>query len=261
MFLIYLFVNLSINKSLNDKKMRTIDGVRYISRKEYAEIKDITVGRVSQLTDLPLVKFEDFGIEVINFDLISLSDTEKSLAQNKFQTATPIHELSYKDLGNYFGGFVMDLVNFKGSADIKYNDLQTKATDLRQKFEVCESEKSELSIEVYKLKLEVSNLTSQIEEKEQKHKNLVTEFENLKTVNEELNLNYDTVSKEHQDLKIVQSDSKHELEIKIIENKNLSAENESLKARLSSMELSAKSDADFKEEFKTFKELVMKKIN
>lgn len=241
--------------------MRTIDGVRYISAKEYAEIKDITVGRVSQIkSDLPFVKFEEFGIELINFDLISLSDNEKALAQTKFQTATPIHELSYKDLGNYFGGFVMDLVNFKGSADIKYNDLQAKTNDLRQKFEICESEKSELALEVSKLKLEVSSLTSKIEEKEQQNENLLTKCDSLKTINEELNLQYNTVSKEHQDLKIVHSEGKHELEIKIIENKNLSGENESLKSRLVSMELSAKSDADFKEEFKTFKELVMKKI-
>ena len=43
------------------------------------------------------------------------------------------------------------------------------------------------------------------------------------------------------------------MEIKIIENENL-------KAQIAAMELSAKNETDFKEEFKQLKELVMKKI-
>lgn len=241
--------------------MRTIDGIKYISAKEYAEIKDITVGRVSQLkSDLPFVKFEEFGIELINFDLISLSDMEKTLAQTKFQTATPIHELSYKDLGNYFGKFVMDLVNFKGSADIKIDDLQAKTHDLRQKLEISENAKSELSNQVSSLEFKVRDLTCELEEKVQENERIVVDFEQSKAINEELNLNFDGLSKVFQDLKIVHGESKHELEIKIIENKSLSAENETLKSRVASLELSAKNDVDFKEEFKNFKELVMKKM-
>ena len=43
--------------------MRKIDGITYISAKEYAEMMNLTVGRVSQIkTELPFVKFEEFGI-------------------------------------------------------------------------------------------------------------------------------------------------------------------------------------------------------
>ncbi len=250
-----------INKSLKSTYMKTIDGVRYISAKEYAEIMNLTVGRVSQLkSELPFVKFEEFGIEVINFDLLSLSQSEKTLAQAKFETGTPIHSLSFKDLGNYFAKFAMDSISFKGSADIVISDLQAKVVDFRQKFEISEQEKSEVTSQFSKQESEIKALKNSLEDEQKINENLSAELGKLKTTNEEMNFEFDALSKEHQDLKIVHNEGKHELEIKIIENKNLSAENENLKARLASMELSAKSDTDFREEFKTFKELVMKKI-
>ena len=242
--------------------MRTIDGIKYISAKEYAEMMNLTVGRVSQIkAELPFVKFEEFGIELINFDLLSLSQHEKALAQTKFQTATPIHQLSYKDLGTYFGKFVMDLVTFKGAADSQIADLQGKITDIKQKFEVSENEKAELSNDVSKLALMNKNLYANLEQEKQRNEQISLEFDNLKTIHENLITQLQEVTKELQDLKIVYSETKHEIEIKIIENKNFVNENENLKARLTSLELSAKNDADFREEFKSFKELVMKKIN
>ena len=241
--------------------MRTIDGVRYISAKEYAEMKGFTVGRVSQLKlELPFVKFDEFGIELINFDLIELSETERTLAQTKFQTVTPIHELSYKDLGNYFGKLTMDLVNFKGGADIKIEDLQAKSNDLRQKLQVVENERAELSSYSLSLEVKAKSLAAEIAKTEEAYEELAVKFDQFSVINKELNLQHDVLSKDFQDLKIVHTEGKHELEIKIIENKNLSAENESLKSRLASLELAAKNDADFREEFKNFKELVMTKI-
>jgi len=241
--------------------MRTIDGIKYISAKEYAEMMNLTVGRVSQLkSELPFVKFEEFGIEVINFELLSLSQHEKALAQTKFQTATPIHELSYKDLGVYFGKFVMDLVTFKGAADSQIADLQGKMTDVKLKLEVSENEKFSLSNQVSKLESNITNLHTNLEQEKQENEKNVVELDNLKTTNENLIAQLDVITKELQDLKIVYSETKHEIEIKIIENKNLVTENENLKNRVTSLELSARNDADFKEEFKSFKELVMKKM-
>jgi hypothetical protein len=241
--------------------MRKIDGINYISAKEYAEMMNLTVGRVSQIkTELPFVKFEEFGIELINFDLLTLSQTEKTLAQAKFQTATPIHELSYKDLGNYFGKFIMDLVTFKGLADSQISDLQEKTTDLRQKSEIVENEKATLLNELSKVTTEKDALNTILDNERQINENLKVALLEEETTNETLCLQSDLLSMELQHLKTLQKEEKHALEIKSIENKNLLAENENLKARIAAMELATKNEADFKEEFKQLKELVMKKI-
>ena len=234
--------------------MRKIDGISYISAKEYAEMMNLTVGRVSQIkAELPFVKFEEFGIELINFDLLTLSQTEKTLAQAKFQTATPIHELSYKDLGNYFGKFIMDLVTFKGLADSQIADLQEKTTDLRQKSEIVENEKATLSDELSKITAEIATLNTILDNERQINENLKVALLEEETTNETLCLQSDLFSIELQHLKTLQKEEKHVLEIKIIENENL-------KAQIAKMELSAKNETDFKEEFKQLKEFVMKKI-
>ena len=245
--------------------MRKIDGIAYISAKEYAEMMNLTVGRVSQIkAELPFVKFEEFGIELINFDLLTLSQTEKTLQQAKFQTATPIHELSYKDLGNYFGKFMMDLVTFKGLADSQIADLQEKATDLHQKSEIVENEKTVLLSQFSNITAEIVALNEVLEEERKTNESLKVALLEEETTNEALYLQSDLLSKELQHLKTLQKEEKHALDIKIIENKNLLAENENLKARIATMELSAKNETDFKtdfkEEFKQFKEFVMKKI-
>ena len=234
--------------------MRKIDGISYISAKEYAEMMNLTVGRVSQIkTELPFVKFEEFGIELINFDLLTLSQTEKTLAQAKFQTATPIHELSYKELGNYFGKFIMDLVTFKGLADSQITDLQEKTTDLRQKSEILENEKATLSDELSKITAEIATLNTILDNERQINENLKVALLEEETTNEALCLQSDLLSMELKHLKTLQKEEKHTLEIKSIENENL-------KAQIAAMELSAKNETDFKEEFKQLKEFVMKKI-
>ena len=234
--------------------MRKIDGISYISAKEYAEMMNLTVGRVSQIkTELPFVKFEEFGIELINFDLLTLSQTEKTLAQAKFQTATPIHELSYKDLGNYFGKFIMDLVTFKGLADSQIADLQGKMADLTQKSEIVENQKATLSDEISKITAEIATLNAILDNERKENESLKVALLKEETTNETLCLQSDLLSIELQHLKTLQKEEKHVLEIKSIENENL-------KAQIAKMELSAKNETDFKEEFKQLKEFVMKKI-
>ncbi len=241
--------------------MRKIDGISYISAKEYAEMMNLTVGRVSQIkTELPFVKFEEFGIELINFDLLTLSQTEKTLQQAKFQTVTPIHELSYKDLGNYFGKFIMDLVTFKGLADSQIADLQEKTATLTQQSEIIENEKTVLLSQFSNITAEIVALNEVLEEKRKVNESLKVALLEEETTNETFCLQSDLLSMELQHLKTLQKEEKHALEIKVIENKNLLAENENLKACIATMELSAQNEADFKEEFKQLKELVMKKI-
>ncbi len=241
--------------------MRTIDGVQYISAKEYADMMNLTAGRVSQLkSELPFVKFEEFGIELINFDLLSITQADKALSQAKFQTTTPIHTLSYKDLGNYFGNFVMDLVTFRGSADVLIGELQAKNTELLQELEACEAEKHILSKQVINIEAHVKHVTEAFHMQVSENAALNEEFEKSNIVNEELNLQFDTLSAEYQNLRTISNEGKHQLEIKIVENKNLASENENLKARLAQMGLSAKNELDFRQEFNEFKTLMMQKI-
>ncbi len=227
--------------------MRKIDGITYISAKEYAQMMNLTVGRVSQLkAELPFVKFEDFSIELINFDLLTLSQTEKTLQQTKLQTLTPIHELSYKDLGNYFGKFIMDLVAFKSLAD-------TQITGLQEKTETLENEKTTLLSQFSTITAEIAALKPLLEQERQINEHLKAALLEEQTANQAISLQADQFSKELEYLKTLKTEEKHVLEIKIIENENL-------KARIAAMELTIKNETDFKEEFKQFKEFVMKKI-
>lgn len=82
--------------------MRNINGTNYISVKEYAALKNVTVGRVSQLkSELPFEKLEDLGVELINYDLLELEEKETVHAQTKFQTTHPLHTYSYKQMGMF----------------------------------------------------------------------------------------------------------------------------------------------------------------
>lgn len=242
--------------------MRTIDGVKYISVKEYAEIKEISVGRVSQLKqDLPVVKFEEFGIELINFELISLSDTEKTLAQTKFQTSTPIHELSYKELGNYFGNFIMDLTKFKSTADLMIDDLQTKVNELSQDYRLSKNENIALSNQVSGLEIKNQNLASEIDQHIEENRAVSAKFEGIKELYESEQSEKESTFKELEDLRIVHNQNKHEFEIKIIENKGLSVENESLKSQISLLETSLKNYADYRTEIREIREFITQKKN
>jgi DNA repair exonuclease SbcCD ATPase subunit len=241
--------------------MRTIDGTRYISAREYAEMANLTPGRVSQLkAELPFVKFEEFGIELINFDLLDLQQNEKVLAQSKYETTNPIHQYSYKDLGNFFGKFAMDLVQFKGNADFKINEIQERANQLMQDKENLENEKRDSVNREKGLNEQLSNLKQEYDVMQGKMNALGTQFEEVNESKNSLSETYEILVKENDELRIVHNDLKHDVEIKIIENKNLHSENEGLKSRVQSLESSLQTETKFREEFKDFKELVMKKL-
>jgi uncharacterized coiled-coil DUF342 family protein len=241
--------------------MRTIDGTRYMSAREYADFANLTPGRVSQLkAELPFVRFEEFGIDLINFDLLDLQQNEKALAQSKYETSNPIHQYSYKDLGNFFGKFAMDLVQFKGNADFKINEIQAVANNLLQEKEWLETQRREGVSRENDLNDTLDTKIKEFDFTSQKLNEIEAKFDEIFVEKTALTEAHEMLVKSNEDLKVIHGDLKHEIEIKIIEHKNLVAENESLKSRVQSLESSLQTETKFRDEFKDFKDLVMKKL-
>jgi SMC interacting uncharacterized protein involved in chromosome segregation len=200
--------------------MRTIDGIRYISAREYAEMMNLTVGRVSQIkSELPFVKFDEFGIEVINFDLLELQLKEKAFAQAKFETSNPIHSYSYKDLGNFFAQFALDLVQLKGNADIRIQELQNK--------------NQELSHEITKHTHEASSLKQTIQDLQNEVKLRTEDFNTQNQLSQKLNTELQLKEVEIAELK-----SKHEI-------------------RILELQAQIKNQLDLRSEFDEFKQLII----
>ncbi|MCB0564214.1 MAG: hypothetical protein KDD01_07545 [Phaeodactylibacter sp.] len=97
--------------------MRTIDGTRYISASEYADLKSISKGRVSQLkSTLPFERFDDFGVELINYDLLELQLDEKRLMEMQYSSQRALHQYSYRQLGQFFAKLLGELTKAEGEA-------------------------------------------------------------------------------------------------------------------------------------------------
>ena len=98
--------------------MQNINGTNYISFKEYAELKGKTAGRIYQLkNELPVVKFEDLGVELINFDLLKLNETETNLSQSKFQTTQALHTYDHKQLSLFFADMIKSNFEARSNAE------------------------------------------------------------------------------------------------------------------------------------------------
>jgi DNA repair exonuclease SbcCD nuclease subunit len=243
------------------RKMRAIDGTRYISAREYAEMMNLTPGRVSQMkAELPFVKFEEFGVEVINFDLLELGEHQKALAQSRFETTSNLMSYSYKDLGNFFGKLLHDLVQFKGNADIRIKELDGQNQQLAKWMNEAEDRKAEAEAKAVELEKNLLETWAKVR--------FISE-ENLKLSEEvtALVIDKDDLANENEELhrsatneKVIKAELEHRIEIKILENANLVSENESLKNRIAAMEASANAESSFRDEFKSFKEMVMAKI-
>lgn len=174
--------------------MRTIDQIRYITAKEYAEMVGITPGRVSQLkASLPFVKFEDLGVELINFELIEIQQQEKLLAQSKFETTTAIHALSYKDLGNFFAKFALEMVRSKGNADQLLEEASERCRLLAEKNSELKEESEQARIKVGEIVEELSytknllqSTKTELEEKTQQLHTLTTAYQKAENELKEL---------------------------------------------------------------------------
>ena len=134
--------------------MQNINGTNYLSFKEYAELKGKTAGRIYQLkNELPVVKFEDLGVELINFDLLQLNETEVNLAQSKFQTTQALHTFDHKQLSLFF----VDMI--KGNVEARSN----AETLLREKEGMME-EQSKIIGELTEKNKSLDSLLSQAQE-------------------------------------------------------------------------------------------------
>ena len=134
--------------------MQNINGTNYVSFKEYAELKGKTAGRIYQLkNELPVVKFEDLGVELINFDLLQLSETEANLAQSKFQTTQALHTYDHKQLSLFFADMI------KGNFEARSN----AETLLREKELVLE-EQSKTILELSEKNKSLEGLLFQAQE-------------------------------------------------------------------------------------------------
>lgn len=134
--------------------MKNINGTNYISFKEYAEIKGKTAGRIYQLkNELPVVKFEDLGVELINYDLLQLNETEVNLAQSKFQTTQALHTYDHKQLSLFFADMI------KGNSEARTN----AETLLREKELVLEEQK-QLVLELTEKNKSLDALLTQAQE-------------------------------------------------------------------------------------------------
>lgn len=135
--------------------MQNINGTNYISFQEYAQIKGKTVGRIYQLkNELPVVKFDDLGVELINYDLLQLNDTEANLAQSKFQTTQALHTFDHKQLALFFAEMI------KGNSEARTN----AETLLREK-EVVMEEQSNTILELTEKNKSLDSRLSQAQEK------------------------------------------------------------------------------------------------
>lgn len=232
--------------------MRTIDGTRYISAKEYAEIMNITVGRVSQIkAELPFVKIEEFGIEVINFDILDLQLKEKTFVQTKFETSNPLHTYTYKDMGSFFSKFALDLVQFKGNAEIRIEELQNKNQELSQYKIELEGEVKHLKANEKRLEEELDTTKTTLQEKAELNDGLSEMLNESKSALKDIQEKYEEIIFKNESLEVINKDLKHDLEIKVLEQNTLNAEKENLKekvADLNNQMVKAKDELNEKDE-------------
>ena len=134
--------------------MRYIDGTRYISASEYAELKMISQGRVSQLkSKLPFEKFDDLGVELINFDKLELELDERQLMTIRYNSNSPIHQYTYKELGKFFSKLLgemtrstEDAINAKQIIEDEKDILKSEFFMLNQKHETLQQSLEEATL-------------------------------------------------------------------------------------------------------------------
>jgi chromosome segregation ATPase len=202
--------------------MKNINGTNYISFKEYAEIKGKTAGRIYQLkNELPVVKFEDLGVELINYDLLQLNETEVNLAQSKFQTTQALHTYDHKQLSLFFADMI------KGNSEARTN----AETLLREK-ELALEEQKQLVLELTEKNKSLDALLSQAQEENSglseslQEKTAALEKADDLIVNQSKDLAILTTDKQNaldlvESLKLAQQKLQSEYDLKVAENQGL----------------------------------------
>lgn len=127
--------------------MRTIDGTRYISASEYADTKGISKGRVSQLkSTLPFERFDDIGVELINYDLLELELDERRLMDLKYSSQRALHQYSYGQLGKFFAKLLGELTKAEGEAKEQAVSLEELLNAAKSDLALARKANEELTI-------------------------------------------------------------------------------------------------------------------
>lgn len=223
--------------------MRTIEGTRYISASECAVLMGKTEGWVSQnKKNLPFSTFEDFKIDLINYDILLLQQGEETFRQNIYETKQALHQYTYKDAGLIMAKSLMDLVQFKEQADTKLASLEKTVESFTQQQAEWESEKEAYQIREKEISEQLQERSETLEQEKTKHQILIEaskeqteKYEQLKTQRQETENNYEVLKEENQGLI-------HQAEIKNVELKNALSENGSLKNRVESAEIALENE-------------------
>ena len=202
--------------------MQNINGTNYISFKEYAELKGKTAGRIYQLkSELPVVKFDDLGVELINYDLLQLSETEANLAQSKFRTTQALHIFDHKQLSLFF----MEMI--KGNMEAR-----TDAETLLREKEVVMEEQSNTILELTEKNKSLDSRLSQAQEENvgltESLQEKTDALEKADALISELHLNVEGLTTDKQaalnlveELKLAQQKLQSDYELKAAENVSL----------------------------------------
>ena len=205
--------------------MQNINGTNYISFQEYAQIKGKTVGRIYQLkNELPVVKFDDLGVELINYDLLQLNETEVNLAQSKIQTTQALHTYDHKQLSLFFAEMI------RGNSEARTN----AETLLREK-EVVMEEQSNTILELTEKNKSLDSLLSQAQEENigltESLQEKTDALEKADALISELHLNVEGLTTDKQaaldlgeELKLSQQKLQSDYELKAAENVGLMKE-------------------------------------
>ena len=127
--------------------MRTIDGTRYISASEYADTKGISKGRVSQLkSTLPFERFDDIGVELVNYDLLELELDERRLMDLKYSSQRALHQYSYGQLGKFFAKLLGELTKAEGEAKEQAVSLEELLNAAKSDLALARKANEELTI-------------------------------------------------------------------------------------------------------------------
>lgn len=206
--------------------MRNINGTNYISVKEYAALKNVTIGRVSQMkSDLPFEKFEDFSIELINFDLLQLEEKEAVHAQTKFQTTHPLHTYTYKQMGMFVVEMAKTGNEARANAETLLIEKDAILAEKNQQFTDLQQITTELNRNFKEAQQKIEQLSIDLGEKSEALEAMKVSFESEKSTKEELEHEKQANLKTIEELNTIQQKLQANFEMKVVENQGLINEN------------------------------------
>jgi hypothetical protein len=216
--------------------MQNINGTNYISFQEYAQIKGKTVGRIYQLkSELPVVKFDDLGVELINHDLLKLSETEVNLTQSKFQTTQALHTYDHKQLSLFFADMIKGNFEARSNAETLLREKELVMEEQIQTIQELSEKNKSLNVSLSQAQEENFNLTETLQEKNDT-------LEKADALITEQNSNLLSLTKDQSEalalvdsLKLAHEKLKTEFDLKVVENQGLMKEQTFTKSQIENL--------------------------